>query len=156
MKRFQAHVVSRTPALEQTPEVFEAVGVYAAIYVLSGMVNDLMRVIAIESFIRHQSISVECSASSDVLAYFFLQYFAATVWNYTSANLPATFQVPTTVVLSFPPLPVMRRFRSLTCMFRAFPPMKVSSTSTSPPSLLPKKSSCMARRIRWSMNHADF
>src|ERR1039458_287181 len=40
-------------------------------------------------------------------------------------------------------------------MFRALPPMKVSSTSTSPASFanVPLR---MASRIRWSMNHADF
>lgn len=39
-------------------------------------------------------------------------------------------------------------------MLRAFPPMNVSSTSTSPESR--KLLVCMARRMRWSMNHADF
>jgi len=46
------------------------------------------------------------------------------------------------------PVPVILRLRSLTCIFRAFPPMKVSSASTSPPSLLPKTSSCIESRIR--------
>ena len=39
-------------------------------------------------------------------------------------------------VLSFPPVPVMRRLRFSMCMFRALPPMKVSSASTSPESFL--------------------
>ena len=39
-----------------------------------------------------------------------------------------------TAVLSFPPVPVMRAGVSLTCMLRAFPPMKVSSASTWPDS----------------------
>jgi hypothetical protein len=34
-------------------------------------------------------------------------------------------------------------------MFRALPPMKASSTSTSPP-MPPLASSCIAKRIRWS------
>ena len=38
-----------------------------------------------------------------------------------------------TAVLSLVPVPVIRRLRSLRCMFRAFPPMNDSSTSTSPP-----------------------
>jgi len=38
---------------------------------------------------------------------------------------------------------------------RALAPMKVSSTSTSPDSVL-VSSACIASRIRWSMNHAVF
>src|SRR6266542_2497520 len=39
-------------------------------------------------------------------------------------------------------------------MRRALPPMYVSSTSTSPESI--EKPDCIASRMRWSMNHADF
>jgi hypothetical protein len=41
------------------------------------------------------------------------------------------------------------------CMNLTRPPMKVSSTSTSPDNLS-KVPSCIASRIRWSMNHAVF
>lgn len=45
---------------------------------------------------------------------------------------PPRSNMPMTAVLSFVPVPVIRRLRSLTCMFRALPPMNDSSTSTSP------------------------
>src|SRR6185437_7767662 len=92
MERFHAHVGSRNPTLEKRPEILKSVSVYAAIHVLSGVVNYLMRVIACESFIREQRISVESRASSHMLAYFFLQNFLATARNHAGANLSATLQ----------------------------------------------------------------
>ena len=53
-----------------------------------------------------------------------------------------------------PPLLMPLRSRTLLCMLRALPPMNVSSTSTSPESR--KLSVCMASRMRWRTNHADF
>ncbi len=44
MKRLYTNVGSSQPALEQRPEVLKAVRVYAAIYVLLRMIDDLMRV----------------------------------------------------------------------------------------------------------------
>jgi hypothetical protein len=41
------------------------------------------------------------------------------------------------------------------CMKRDRPPMKVSSISVGPPNLS-KLLVCIARRMRWSMNHAVF
>ena len=156
MKRFDRNVRPRNAALEKRPEILKAVGVYAAIYVLSRMVNDLMSVIRCQSVVGHERIAVERRASGDVFANFVLQHGLAATRDDGSADLPAPLQDAHDCGLSFVPVPVMRRLRSETCMFRALPPMKVSSTSTSPPSLDPKKSSCIARRIRCSINHADF
>ncbi len=73
MKRFHANVGSRNATLEKRPEIFKAVSVDAAIYVLSGVVNDLMCVIACQPFIREQCIGIESRASFYMLADFTLQ-----------------------------------------------------------------------------------
>ncbi len=92
MKRFYADVGSRDSALEQRPEILKAIGMHAAIYILSRMVNNLMCIVTGQSFIRHQGIGIERSASGDVLAYFILQYLSATARNDASANLTAALQ----------------------------------------------------------------
>src|SRR2546423_11978804 len=92
MKRFHAHVGSRHSALEQRPKVFKAVSMYTAIHVLSSMIYALVSVVGSQSFIRKQGVGIECRASSDVFAYFILQYSLATTRNHAGANLPATFQ----------------------------------------------------------------
>src|SRR5438876_12191922 len=159
MKRFHTHIGSRDAALQQRPEVLKAVSMHATVYILAGVVNYLMRIFSCETFIGLEGIGVEGSASSDMPAYLFLQHSLRRLGTTDARIVPPRSKIPTTAVLFFVPVPVIRRLRSLTCMFRALPPMKVSSTSTSPPlvpSLEPKNSSCIARRIRCSMNHADF
>jgi len=73
MKRFYRNIRARDAALEKRPEVLKAIRVYAAIYVLSGVVNDLMCVIACQPFIREQCIGIESRASFYMLADFTLQ-----------------------------------------------------------------------------------
>ena len=58
----------------------------------NGVIYNLVRVIGCEFFIREQGIGVERGSSSDVLAYFVLQYLAAAARNHAGANLAATFQ----------------------------------------------------------------
>ncbi len=58
MKRLYRYVGSRNAALEQRPEILKAVCVYATIYILSRVVNDVVRVIACQTFIRKQGIAV--------------------------------------------------------------------------------------------------
>ena len=65
MKRFHTHTGSRDSALEQRPEIFKAVGVYATVYILAGVVNHLMRIFSCKTFIGLEGIGVESSASSD-------------------------------------------------------------------------------------------
>src|SRR5205823_14713306 len=67
-----------------------AIGVYAPIYVLSGMVNNFVRVVGRESFIGEQGVSVKGCTGFHMLAYFGLQCALATVRNDGSTNLPAT------------------------------------------------------------------
>src|SRR6059036_1323566 len=92
MKRLHAHIRTRDATLEQRPEILKAVGMYATVHIFAGMVNHLMRVFSCETFVGLESIRVECSTSSDMLTYFFLQHTFATTGNYTGANLSATFQ----------------------------------------------------------------
>lgn len=92
MKRLYAHIRAGNPALEQRPEILKTVSVYAAIYVLHGMVNHLMRVVSCESFIGLESIGVECGTSGNVLVDFILQYSLLATRNHTGADLAAAFQ----------------------------------------------------------------
>jgi len=70
MKRFYAHVGSRDAAFQQRPEILKAVCVYASIHVLNGMVNDLMCVVACQTFIGEQCIGVKSRASFNMLSDF--------------------------------------------------------------------------------------
>jgi len=92
MKRFDRNVRPRNAALEKRPEILKAVGVYAAIYVLSRMVNDLMSVIRCQSVVGHERIAVERRASGDVFANFVLQHGLAATRDDGSADLPAPLQ----------------------------------------------------------------
>ena len=158
MKRFHADVSARQSAFQKRPEIFHAVSVYAAIYVLNGMVDDLVLIFALQSLVTSEFIGVKHGSRFNVGLDDSVQGILMTVGNDLGANLPAAFSIPMTMILSsvFRPCPVMRRAFTLLCMFRAFPPMKVSSASTSPESFDPRVSSCMVRRIRCSMNQADF
>src|ERR1035437_8223599 len=92
MKRFHAYVSAIDAALQQAPEVFKAVGMNAPVHVLHGMIDDLVRVFALESFVGKQGIGVEGRASFDVLSDFRLQFFFLTAGNHSSADLSATFE----------------------------------------------------------------
>src|SRR5438445_11716907 len=94
MERLYAHVGSRNAALQQRPEVLKAIGMYAAIHVLSRMVNNLMRVVGCQSFIRQQSVSIKSCASFDVLAYFPLQCALAAIRYYDGAKFSAALHDP--------------------------------------------------------------
>src|SRR5438067_639246 len=89
MERLYAHVSSRYATLQQRPEVLQAVGVYAAIHVLSGMIDNLVRVVSCQSFIGKQSVSIESHTRFYVLANFRLQCALAAIRNDGSANLSA-------------------------------------------------------------------
>jgi hypothetical protein len=73
MERLYAHIGSRDATFQERPEILKAIGMHAAIYVLSRMVNDLMRIVRCQSFVGHERIAVESRASSYMLAYLPLQ-----------------------------------------------------------------------------------
>src|SRR5260370_18608894 len=92
MKRLHAHVGSRYAALEQAPEVLKSISVYTAIYVLYGVVNNLVRIIAGESIIRFQGIGVESRSSFNVPVDFRLQFLFLASRYHLGPNLPAALQ----------------------------------------------------------------
>ena len=73
-------------------------------------------------------------------------------------TVPCRCSRPITAVLPLPhgPGPWTRAFRLALCMFRAAPPMYVSSASTWPCSLASNDPTCIAMRMRCCMNHAVF
>src|ERR1700722_13551545 len=94
MKRFHANVGSRNPALQQRPEVLHAVGVYAAIYVLNGMVDYLMRIVGFQSVVSYPLIAIERGASLHMLSDFWLHAFPLAIRHNLCADTSATFQHP--------------------------------------------------------------
>jgi hypothetical protein len=51
MKRFDTHIGSVNATLQQAPVVLQLIGVYASVYVLDCMVNNLVSVLASKSAI---------------------------------------------------------------------------------------------------------
>src|SRR3989442_6751650 len=92
MERLYAHVSTRQAALQQRPEVLQAVRVYAAIHILNCMVNDLVLVFFVETFIAAHLVSEQCRASLDVLFHDWLQGVLQPIWDDLSANATATLQ----------------------------------------------------------------
>src|SRR5438105_937061 len=92
MKRFHANVGSRNPALQQRPEILHAISVYAAIYVLNRMVNDLMSIVSFESTIGYPFVAVERSPSLNMLLDFRLNGFHLAVPHHLRADTSTTFQ----------------------------------------------------------------
>ena len=88
----------------------------------------------VQAVVGLQRIGEERGTSFNVLADFGLKRILLTVWHYSRTSIfSATFQnARLTAVLSLPPVPVILRARFSGCMFRALPPMKVSSASISP------------------------
>src|SRR5947209_2736286 len=135
---------------------------HSAANVLYCVVYNLMRVLRLKAVVRHQGIAVQSGTSLHMLFHDGLKSFLFAVWyDYRSYfavcafALVATFKNAHDSGLSTGPLPVIRRFLTSMCMFRAFPPMNVSSTSHSPANFK-NEPVCMAMRIRCIMNQADF
>jgi len=69
MELFHAHVGSLESALQETPEVFEAVGMNLPVNVFFRMVNHLvLESLFLESLIGHECIGVDRAACFDVSA----------------------------------------------------------------------------------------
>ena len=130
MKRFDTNIGSRDAALQQAPEVFEAVSVNLPVNVSFRMIHDLVGVFSGQSVIGCQSVGVQCRSDCDMLFNRGMKSGTLAICDYSSANPSPRSSAPNTTALSCPPVPVMRRFLTSKCMFLALPPMKVSSTST--------------------------
>jgi hypothetical protein len=80
-------------ALEQTPKVFESVGVNLSVNVSFSVVNNLvLETLLLESLIGHERIGIDRAARFDVSANVGLQSVLFAIPHYGGANLAATFQ----------------------------------------------------------------
>ena len=92
MEWLHAHIGSRNATLQERPKVFQSIRVYAAIYVLHGVIHDLVCIVTRQTFIRKQRISVKGRTSLDMLSDFGLQCPFATIWYNGRTDLSATLQ----------------------------------------------------------------
>ncbi len=79
-------------ALEETPEVFEAVGVDLTVNVTLGMVDDLMHKIFVQSLIGEKRIGVNRTASRNVISDFALDGSLAAIRNHVRTDFAAALQ----------------------------------------------------------------
>jgi len=79
-------------ALEQAPEVLKPISVYATVYILLCVVNDLVRILLIESPVSVQFVGINRGTSGDVTLDYALQRFLRAILNDFGANLPATLK----------------------------------------------------------------
>ena len=116
-----------------------------------------MGILFVQTIVGLQRIAIERRSGFDILAYQRLQGFLFAPVDHAGANLAAALQNRRDYGLAFRSAPSLNLAGlPSACMFRAFAPIKVSSTSTSPESLPPVLGSCRASRILWSMCHAHF
>src|ERR1700688_1702958 len=66
MKRFHSNVSSRKSTLQERPEIFHAVGVYAAIYILHRVIDNLMFVFIFQTAISAKFIGEKSSSGFHV------------------------------------------------------------------------------------------
>ena len=92
MEWFGADIGAFETALEETPKVFQSVGVDLPINVTFGMVNDLMNKILVQSLIREQRIGVDRTTSRNVVSDFALDRVFAPIRNDGRTDFAATFQ----------------------------------------------------------------
>ena len=92
MKRLDTHIGSVDTALQQAPEVFEAVGMDAPVDVFDGVVNNPVRVVGRQTLVGKQRVSVERRARFDMLFDFRLQDSFLAAGNNGSANASAALQ----------------------------------------------------------------
>ncbi len=134
MERLGADIGALESPLEETPEVFESIGMNLPVNVAFGMVNDLVDKILVQSLIGEKRIRVNRTASRNVIFDFALNRFLAAIRNHTRADLSTTFQ---------------------DSHDRSFV-LGSSFGDANPALVLVHEATCKASRMRWSMNHADF
>ncbi len=92
VERLGADVGAFQSALEETPKVFETVGVDLTVNVPFGMVNYLVHKILAQSLIREKCIGVDRAARRNVISDFALDGSLAPIRNYRCTDLAATLQ----------------------------------------------------------------
>ncbi len=77
VERVNAHVGAFDGALQERPEVFEAVGVNLPLHISDGMVNDAMSVVGFEALVRPERVGMECGPGLHLGANLLLQVLLA-------------------------------------------------------------------------------
>jgi hypothetical protein len=137
MKRLDTNVGSFDRPFQERPKVLQPVRVDRAIDICFGVVDYLMRVL-IKAVIGLQRISVQFRSRCNVLTNLAVKVvFAPTCRQQTCGPYRSPDQAgQTRFALPSVPRPWIFSARLLACIFRALPPIKVSSASTVPVILL--------------------
>lgn len=88
MEWFDSNVGSAQSALDQRPEVVQALSVNLPFDVLDSVIHDFVNEILVQVLIADSGIGVDLAPILDVLEDFVLQGLALDVWNDRRANLP--------------------------------------------------------------------
>src|SRR2546422_700891 len=91
MEWLNTDVGSVKPALQEAPEILKGVGVDSALDVGDRMVDNLMRVLAFQSFVGKQFVSVERGSCFDALPDFTLERLLFPIVNNGSLDFTAPF-----------------------------------------------------------------
>jgi hypothetical protein len=160
MEWFDSNVSSAKVALQQAPEVLQPIGMNLSVNVPLGVIDELMDISRMELVVSVGVIGINLASVLHIGEHFVLEGFTLDIGQNLGANLSSTavkdaddnsFTVVSTALLV-----------AQTAFFVQlidFPPIQDSSTSTPPsppPTLLPNLGLLSPRRMRWSMNHADF
>src|SRR5713226_5137449 len=94
VKRFNAHVGSANAAFQETPEVFESVGMNTTAYIAAGVVNHFMRVVRGQSLIRKKCVRTKKTLRRDVLSDLCLQSISAAIRYSKRPNFSTPFKNP--------------------------------------------------------------
>ena len=92
MERLNRNVSPFQSALQETPEVLQSVRVNISTNVLNSVVNDLVRVVRGQPFIREQEVSVQSGASLNMLSDFSLKGGLPAIRDNHSADFAATLK----------------------------------------------------------------
>src|SRR5438128_6325703 len=132
MERFYADVGSSDPTLQQRPEIFQPICVNSTVNVLNCVIDHLMRVVACQALIGKQCIRVQGRTCFNVLLDLCLQRLFLAVRNYHGTNFPAPFHDAHDCGFILPARACDAALSFANVHVPRFPPMNVSSASTSP------------------------
>src|SRR6185437_3127290 len=150
VERLDCNVGAVQPTFNEAPEVFHAVGVDLTVNVLGGVINDSAQESVLQPVVARMLVGHDLCATPNMLADEGLQRVSFAARYNMGAYLSATLQQPKYDGLAFAARADPNALRRNSCISRALPPMKASSTSTrlpGPPILPPPwPVSCIASR----------